>query len=169
MVALRIALLGTFEARLDCGPALVLPRRKAEALLAYLALRPGQPQARDKLAALLWGNAPDERARHSLRQALVTLRHALLRETAASLEEERAAVRVNAATVEVVVALFEQLTAEATPEALERAAALYRGDLLEGISLQEPPFEDWLRTERERLRELALEALAKLLAHQTRT
>jgi hypothetical protein len=26
---------------------------------------------------------------------------------------------------------------------------------LEGISLQEPPFEDWLRTERERLRELA--------------
>jgi DNA-binding SARP family transcriptional activator len=169
MVALRIALLGTFEARPDSGPAVVFPRRKAEAVLAYLALRPGQAHARDKLAALLWGDASDERARHSLRQALVTLRQALPRETAASLVEEGDTVRVDPETVEVDVALLERLTAEGTPEALERAAALYRGDLLEGISLQEPPFEDWLRAERERLRELALEALAKLLAHQTRT
>src|SRR5688500_19716683 len=123
MAALRIALLGTFEARLDCGPAVVLPRRKAQALLAYLALRPGQPQARDKLAALLWGNAPDERARHSLRQALVTLRQALLRETAASLVEEGDTVRGNAATVEVDVALFEQLTEGATPGGLGHDAA----------------------------------------------
>jgi tetratricopeptide (TPR) repeat protein len=52
------------------------------------------------------------------------------------------------------------------PEALERAAGLYRGDLLSGFALSEAPFEDWLLAERERLRELALESLAKLLAHQ---
>ena len=55
---------------------------------------------------------------------------------------------------------------EGTPEALEQAVELYRGDLLEGLTLQEPPFEEWLMAERERLRELALEALAGLLAAQ---
>ena len=51
-------------------------RKKAEALLAFLALHPGQMHARDKLAALLWGDVSDERARHSLRQVLLTLRQA---------------------------------------------------------------------------------------------
>ena len=56
--------------------------------------------------------------------------------------------------------------AEGTPEALARAAALYQGDLLSGFSVNEPLFEEWLVPERERLRELALETLAKLLAQQ---
>jgi hypothetical protein len=34
-----------------------LPTRKAQALLAYLGLRLGQPHSRDTLAALLWGSA----------------------------------------------------------------------------------------------------------------
>src|SRR6266436_6015259 len=46
------------------------------------------------------------------------------------------------------------------------ATALYRGDLLAGLAVDEAPFEEWLLGERERLRELALEGLAKLLAHQ---
>jgi DNA-binding SARP family transcriptional activator len=165
MTTLRLALLGTFEARLDTGPPISFARKKAEALLAYLALHPGQLQARDKLAALLWGDASDERARHSLRQALLTLRQALPRAVAASLVEEADAVGVNPAAVEVDVAVFERLTAAATPDALEQAAALYRGDLLEGITVEEAPFEEWLRTERERLRELAVDNVAKLLGH----
>ena len=47
-----------------------------------------------------------------------------------------------------------------------RRLALYQGDLLEGLSVEEPPFEEWLIAERVRLRELALEALARLLAQQ---
>lgn len=47
-----------------------------------------------------------------------------------------------------------------------RAIDLYRGDLLEGLSVREPAFEEWLAAERERLRDLAVEALARLLAHQ---
>src|SRR5262249_25085226 len=46
------------------------------------------------------------------------------------------------------------------------AAGYYRGDLLAGVSVEAPPFEDWLMSERERLRELALEMLARLLASQ---
>jgi tetratricopeptide (TPR) repeat protein len=66
----------------------------------------------------------------------------------------------------VDVVEFEGQVAEGTVAALERAAALYRGELLEGLALQEAPFEEWLLAERDRLRELALEALAKLLRHQ---
>ena len=43
---------------------------------------------------------------------------------------------------------------------------LYRGDLLDGFVIDEEPFEQWLVHERERLRELALDALARLLRHQ---
>lgn len=43
-----------------------------------------------------------------------------------------------------------------------------QGDLLEGFAVSEPRFEEWLLAERERVRELVLEALAKLLAHHTR-
>jgi DNA-binding SARP family transcriptional activator len=49
---------------------------------------------------------------------------------------------------------------------IAQAAELYTGDLLSGFALDEAPFEEWLLAERERLRELALEALARLLAHQ---
>ena len=168
MAALQLTLFGTFEARLESGPAIIFPRKKAEALLAYLALRPGQMYARDTLAALLWGDASDERARHSLRQALVALRRGLPRAAVSCLVEEGDTVGVHPAAVDVDVAAFERFTTDGSPEALERAAALYRGALLEGISVNEPSFEDWLRTERERLGEMAVEALAKLLGHHVR-
>jgi len=168
MTALRLTLLGGFEARLESGSAITFPRKKAAALLAYLALHPGQMQARDKLATLLWGDATDERARHSLRQALVALRRGLPRAAAASLVEEGDTIGLHPAAVDVDVVVFEQLAANGSPEALERAATLYGGDLLEGISIDEPSFEEWLRTERERLRELAIETLAQLLRHHAR-
>ncbi len=38
MATLDLKLLGGFEARLDSGQKIALPTRKAEALLAYLAL-----------------------------------------------------------------------------------------------------------------------------------
>ena len=45
--------------------------------------------------------------------------------------------------------------------------ALYQGDLLEGFRLTEEPFEDWLRVERARLRERAVDVLTRLLALQS--
>ena len=72
------------------------------------------------------------------------------------------------AAVDVDVAIFEGLVSQGTPEALAQAAAVYQGDLLEGFAVQEAPFEEWLMAERERLRELALETLAKLLGDRRR-
>jgi DNA-binding SARP family transcriptional activator len=165
---LSLTLLGGFEARPESGSPVTFPRKKSEALLAYLAIHAGQMQARDKLAALLWGDASDARARHSLRQALMALRQTLPRGTVPLLLEEGDTVGVNPAAVELDVTLFERLVRDGNPSALERAAALYRGDLLEGLAVAEPPFEEWLTLERERLREKPLEALVRLLAYQIR-
>src|SRR5437867_71281 len=64
MDRLSLTVLGGFQAQLPSGRVLSLPSRKARALLAYLALTPGQAHPRDKLAALLWGDSTDERPRH---------------------------------------------------------------------------------------------------------
>src|SRR5262249_57436179 len=73
---------------------------------------------------------------------------------------------VGGAVVAVDVHEFELCLGGDDPAALERAAALYQGELLEGLTLDEARFEEWLIAERLRLRELAMEALARLLAQQ---
>ena len=115
MVGLTVMLLGGFEARLASGAPLNLPTKKAQALLAYLAVRPGQSHPRDKLAALLWGEKSDDQARGGLRHALVALRRALADADPPSLRIEGQTVAVNPAGVEVDVVTFERRVAEGTP------------------------------------------------------
>lgn len=77
MGRLAVNLLGGFQVFLHSGDACAVPTRKAQALLAYLALFPGRAYHRDTLAALLWGGRPDAQARKSLRQTVYALRKAL--------------------------------------------------------------------------------------------
>ncbi len=169
MAKLKISLLGGFRAECDPRSRLVVSRKKGQALLALLALRPGSGYPREALTALLWPDAGDDEARHSLRQELHELRRALaaLRTRALVIDGERLAL--DAGAVEVDVAAFERLAALGTPDALKRAAALYEGDLLSGIGVRESAFEDYLRTERERLRARATGVFTRLLEHQTKT
>lgn len=71
--------------------------------------------------------------------------------------------------VEVDVSTFEALLTRATRKARVDAVALYRGPLLEGLRVDEEPFDEWLRAERERLRALALTTLEELLEHPPTT
>ena len=166
MARLSLALLGGFQARLESGSPLALPTKKAQALLAYLAIPLGRAHPRDKLATLLWSGIREESARASLRQTLFATRKALGKTKPPALLVEGETLALNRSVVDVDVAAFERLVAEGTLEALASAAGLYQSDLLAGFAVDEPPFEEWLVTERERLRELASEGLAKLLAHQ---
>jgi DNA-binding SARP family transcriptional activator/predicted ATPase len=165
MARLHLALLGGFHACLGDAPPLTLPTRKTQALLAFLALPAGRPHPRDKLAALLWGGLQEPQARGGLRQSLFTLRKAM-RGAPSALLIDGDSVALNPTAVDVDVDEFERSVADGTPAPLERAAALYRGQLLDGLTVREGPFEEWLLAERERLRERALEALGKLLRHQ---
>jgi len=165
MAGLRIALLGGLgieEGEISARPSLT---RKSRALVAYLALQGARGQSREKLAELLWGNSAEEQARANLRQALSSLRKALNGNEATYLVTNGDQVSLAGRDIDLDVAEFERLVAEATPQALKRAAALYRGDLLDGFSLKEDSFETWARAERERLRHLACDALTKLIAH----
>src|SRR5215813_9030262 len=161
-----LRLLGGFQARLRHGPSLTVPTRKAQALLAYLALPCGVAHPRDKLAALLWGDMREGQARTNLRQTLFMLRKALPIRGSDSLRIDAANVALEPAVVTVDVTAFERLVTQGTPDSLAQAVDIYQGDLLQGLAVREAPFEDWLMAERERLRELALEALAKLLTQQ---
>ena len=169
IVALRIRLLGGFEARLASGTLLRLPSKKAQALLAYLGTRPGQAHSRDKLAAVLWGQTSDHQARDSLRHALAALRKVLADAVPPVLRTEGQTLSLDPDGVEADAVTFERWVRQGTLPALEEAAELYRGDLLLGFGVSEPLFEEWLVAERERLREMALDALTRLLALQSKT
>jgi TolB-like protein/Flp pilus assembly protein TadD len=165
MAGLHIALLGGLEIAGGEATAGASLTRKAKALVAYLALQGARGQSREKLADLLWGNSAEEQARANLRQALSSIRKALNGDGAAYLVTVGDQISLAGPDIDLDVALFEHLVAEATPDALKRASALYKGDLLDGFSLKEDSFEAWARAERERLRHLASDALTKLIAH----
>ena len=168
---LRLELLGGLRLARDGAPLLGLAYAKGRALLAYLAVT-GRTHTREALAALFWGELPDDAARQNLRAVLADLRrvagHHLVisRETVAfdraapywlDVEEFEAALRRPGA-------------GDVPPEAerLRTAVDLYRGDLLAGFAVRDAPaFDEWLAAERERLRQLALHALHELVIYAT--
>ncbi len=167
MARLQVRLLGGFEARLDTGQELALKGRKTQALLAYLAMAPGQARSRDSLTGLLWSDRAEEQARGSLRHALSELRRALDGIAPSPLDAGREAVTLDAQAVDSDAARFERLIAGGGPDSLSQAAELYRGELLAGFGAADPAFDDWLAVERARLCELALSGLGGLLDYLT--
>ena len=165
-----VRLLGGLQIQGPSG-ALYLESAKTGALLAYLALAPGE-HVRGKLQRLLWPDLPDVRAARNLRHALWDLRRTFAAAGASVVQASRSRVTF-AASDHVVVDALELLAAR---EALRTAAApgrdgfrivtpLWRGELLDGTLIGDvPEFEEWLQIERERLRAAAVEVLRALVA-----
>lgn len=168
MARVTLALLGGFRAHLGSGAPVRVTARKAQALLAYLAVRHGERVPRDTVAALLWGDTGEPQAYQSLRQALVSVRRALPRVKPPILVSAGGMLALRVSAVDVDVARFEHLAAQTREPALEQAVALYRGDLLEGFRLREESFESWLRAERDRLRGQAVAMLERLSTQDLR-
>jgi len=164
MAVAELKLLGPFALRLSDGQTVDLPGQKERALLAILALSGGAPQARDKLAGLLWGDRAEAQARDSLKHALMRIRQSTGQALAGALVADRQSVRLEPAGLSTDVAQFESLMNDGTPEAVERASALWSGDLLDGIRVPDAGFEEWLGAERHRLRRLHEDGLIGLLA-----
>jgi DNA-binding SARP family transcriptional activator/predicted ATPase len=167
MATMEIRLFGVPEVLLD-GRAAAFDTRKALALLAYLVESPG-PRSRDTLAGLLWPDAPQERARASLRRTLSVLG----KELDGRLTADRSSVRFDPDGVDVDVLRFHELVRAARAAdgpsvvpLLEEAAALYRDDFLAGVGVRDSAeFEDWQRYVADGLRgELAV-VLERLTEH----
>ena len=140
--------------------------RAARALFAVLALQPGQPISRDRLAGLLWSESDQQSARASLRMALLALRRTidpvgpdLIRAT-----NESVMLNVERETVDWV--RFESLCAHPHADSRLEALELYRGDFLAAFPVPAlaNAVSDVLRVERERLRELAIKTGLDLIA-----
>jgi len=166
---LQIRVLGAPQVIYNGAPVDGLTSAKAQALLFYLAVT-RQMHARPALAALLWGDMPEAAARGNLRKALQQLREHL----GPYLQIERDAVGLAEDAPCWVDALeFGELLGAAPPAGspgdLQRAAALYRGDFLEGFYVRDAPdFENWWLLERTRLREQMSGSLCALADQRAR-
>ncbi|MBI3163854.1 MAG: tetratricopeptide repeat protein [Chloroflexi bacterium] len=161
--------LGTLQITRANEPITNFISNKVPALLAYLAVT-RRAHSRDKLAALLWSEMSDADAKNNLRQALTNLRKFF--------EDELTITRdtieftgdgfIDSTQFEANVKSASTFDPEPASVILTDSLRLYRGDFLEGFHVRDAPgFEDWMLTERARLRELALGALHTLTQFHT--
>ncbi|GAB5469763.1 MAG: hypothetical protein Kilf2KO_27930 [Rhodospirillales bacterium] len=161
---LSLSLLGGFQI---LAPAeLVMPTRKVEALLAYLALPAGQVRSRSQLTALLWGGRDERHGRHSLNQALSSLRKLLAPHLPDLLQVDASGVWLAAEGVTSDVARMEAALERGSFDDLLEAASLFNGDLLAGMELREEAFEAWRFEERRRLKDAMMSGFHGLLDRQ---
>lgn len=160
---LRITLLGVPKITYN-NQEIDLERRKAVALVAYLALR-SQRSGRDTLAALLWPELDDKRARANLRHTLT-----IINETPISdwLEVDRqiVALRDNADLWVDVVQFNTLMESAQVPDDLEAAIALYRDDFMTGFTLRDSvAFDDWQFLQSQALQQKLIAAIERLVQH----
>ncbi len=144
------------------GKVVALPAKKVRALLAYLVQREGIEVARTTLTGLLWGEREETQARASLRQSLSDLR-AVLGEHSDALVASKESITWRANSAWIDTRELEAAAKTENMEALADAAPLCGGDLLEGLAIDEPGFDQWLSAERERLRLLASSIHTRLM------
>ena len=165
---LELRLLGPPVARRD-GTPLSLRTRKALALLAYLAAE-GGAHRRAELAALLWPESDEKRARATLRSALADLRSALGSGAGTDGEYllvDRNSLGLNAGAgvdldltdLRTAYELARRSAGIASPDGEERrelvgrlreGSEAYLGEFLEGFYLDDAPeFDHWASVERE--------------------
>ncbi len=123
--------------------------RKHLALLVYLALSPDHARSREHLLGLLWPEKSQNKARHSLNEALRRLRASL---GAARLVSRGETVQLSDFALEVDALQFNRL-ADRDPS---HAIGLLKGEFLEGFVLDDAPaFEEWAEAQRTQFRSRA--------------
>jgi DNA-binding SARP family transcriptional activator/predicted ATPase len=157
---LYIRLFGPLELIQD-DELLPLPSSpKVHSLLAYLILHHNQPISRDKLTGILWPERSNSRARRSLSHALWQIRSAL-HAVSSRLTTEEDTISFNLAAGDWLDVTAFQDKAKVGDDSrevdLSAAFDIYRADFMEAC------YDDWALLERERLRELYLRVLERLI------
>lgn len=156
--SLTIELFGHLRVRAEAGDLPPFPTEKARTLFAYLAYHADQGHRREKLAGIFWSELPEQTARRRLSQELWRIRRHLDEHLGHPLVLSGPEIRLDRrASFTVDVRCFLDETAQSSDlEALARAVARYRGDLL--IDLD----DEWILPLREQLRQRYLAALTAL-------
>ncbi len=174
MNALRIGLFGKFDVCCNGEPIEGLEGRKVQELLAFLLLQRSRAHSREYLAEMLWGQRAPAQSRKYLRQTLWQVHSALAahgqdagNESPLLVDDEWVSFNQRC-ELWLDVAVFEAAYDHAQGIAgsdldgeraggLRQAVQLYSGDLLQGC------YEDWCLFERERLQNMYLGMLDKLV------
>jgi len=149
--------------------------RQARQLLKILITERPRPVSTDRLIDLLWPESASQAAATTLRSAINALRNVLeperpnrapskyiITQTPGYAFYDHADIWLDVEAFEEALNLAEKSTAPADKlHHLQRAVALYADDYLTS-----DPYADWVRNERERLRERYLAALLQLAALQ---
>ncbi|MBI1299632.1 AAA family ATPase [bacterium] len=142
---------------------------RQQSLVAFLALHAGTPHSRQSLAFLFWPDSSEEQAHTSLRNLLFQLRRDLPEIECLLCFGTRAVEWCSEAGVTVDVAAFRRALDRAKEAgddehriqaALEEAVACDTNDLLPAL------YDEWILSERERLRQLYVQALDRLIVLQ---
>ena len=166
---LRVSLLGDFCIRHNETTVASVDTPRLQSLLAYLLLHRDAPQSRAHLAFLFWPDTTEAQARTNLRNLLHQLRRALP-DADSHLDAGMHALQwrsdppfsLDVADFSAALAGAGQAPGEmsdpvAVRDALERAVALYKGDLLPSC------YDDWIISGREELHQAYLGALERLV------
>jgi DNA-binding SARP family transcriptional activator len=174
MSAIRFHLFGRFRAERDAQLLKGFEASKEQELLSYLLIYRERPHPRETLAALLWADTSTEKSKKYLRQALWHLQSALDPDGSSAPEvllvehdwvqiNPRREIWLDVAEFEKAFALAEGAPGKqldpATATALEDVVPLYEGDLLDSC------YQEWCLYERERLQNMYLSLLDKLVEY----
>jgi len=154
----RLRVLGGFALeRLSGSAAPAMPKRRADAVLAVLAVCGDRGCTRERLLALLWPENDESSARHALRDALHAIRRAL---GPGAVPSGGRLLRLDPAVVTSDALSFTQALCSGRPA---EAVRVYGGPLLDGFHVDDAAeFERWLDGERTRLAREYVEALKQL-------
>lgn len=165
---LDVVLLGDFRVRSGGKLLTGLRSPRSQALVGYLAVHQGTPQARQRVAGLFWPDSTEAQARTNLRRELHQLRRSVPDPDAILAVDQTSIWWRDNAPVQIDVATFEAAADQAST-ALQAgddetflacagtAVAAYGGDFLPSI------YDDWVLAERERLRRRCVTLLDHLI------
>lgn len=163
MAEIHISSLGSSEVR-GHGPDTIRFRlTKTKLLMIYLAWQDGRATSREKLAYLLWGDHPATQARASLRQVLSELRKILEPLAPACLHADGEDISLEPSCIDLDALQFLRLSRLKDEASLQKAADLYRGQVLDGIDLGSAGFEDWVGQERRLFHQTATKTVYRLI------
>lgn len=146
--SVKIDLVGPLRVIDSQGTDLTPVGKKNKGLLAILCTSPSFRCSRSKLQDKLWSERPQEQGSNSLRQALTVLRRALNNEEEVLLTHEEW-VELNPDLVQVIVEPRAIYSSNMMPE------------FAEGLQVNDPEFEDWIRDQRAHYERVWLEGMAE--------
>jgi TolB-like protein/cytochrome c-type biogenesis protein CcmH/NrfG len=138
----NLHLLGPFRLHGPDGRRIDISSKKAQALIAMLAVAGGGERTRSWLQTQLWGSRGADQAQASLRSELSALRRLVNTDQVELLGSDKSRLWIHLDRIDVDIRSPGQAGGE---------------EFLEGLDLAtEEGFEDWLRAERQRIRERAI-------------